>query len=336
MRGSGARTCVDIAKEFTSHGKKAVADLHRGVSQHTAGFYNVTAWYTVNALVGNIGWQGGLWKATTWNYTGNRPGKPFDVSKQYAGGIKAWGVNIIRHSAVYDKSTLFKGFPAKTNLVSLLHGYLPGGHSRALAIKYPYPIKALLLYMGSPVYALPSGHTLIEILRDTRKLPLFIASDIVVGETSTYADDIFPDTTYLGAPGVSWAHPSVAPKVFPIRQPAAAPLVGNVTVFGQEMPMNMEAMILAVRRKTGLARIRRQCLRAGQAHAPRRGYLPAHGGQRGFRRQGRRFRTGPSRRWRRDPHLRGSRVGTCPSRFLMRNAGKRWWAMKCGPTWSMC
>ena len=103
----------DIAKEFTSHGKKGVADLHRGVSRHTSGFYNVTAWYTVNALIGNIGWQDGLCKATTWNYTGNRPGKPFDVTKQYAGGIKAWGVNIIRHSAVYDQSTLFEGYPAR-------------------------------------------------------------------------------------------------------------------------------------------------------------------------------------------------------------------------------
>jgi tetrathionate reductase subunit A len=88
---------------------------------------------------------------------------------------------------------------------------------------YPYPIKALLLYMGSPVYALPSGHTLIEILRDTQKLPLFIASDIVVGETSMYADYIFPDTTYLERWEFPGAHPSVAPKVFPIRQPAWPP-----------------------------------------------------------------------------------------------------------------
>ena len=30
---------VDLAREFTSHGKKAAADIHRGVSQHTNGFY---------------------------------------------------------------------------------------------------------------------------------------------------------------------------------------------------------------------------------------------------------------------------------------------------------
>lgn len=242
---------LEIVKEFTSHGKKAVADLHRGVSQHTSGFYNVTAWYTVNALIGNTGWQGGLCKATTWNYVGDRPGKPFDLSKQYAGGIKSWGVNIIRHSAVYDKSTLFEGYPARRTWypfsTDIYQEVIP-----SIGDQYPYPVKALLLYMGSPVYALPSGHTLIDILRDTKKLPLFIASDIVVGETSMYADYIFPDTTYLERWEFPGAHPSVSPKVFPVRQPAVAPLVGSVTVFGEEMPMNLEAMILAFAEKLDL------------------------------------------------------------------------------------
>ena len=114
---------------------------------------------------------------------------------------------------------------------------------------YPYQIKALLLYMGSPIYSLPSGQTLIEILRDTKKLPLFITSDIVVGETSMFSDYIFPDTTYLERWEFPGSHPSVSPKVFPIRQPAVAPLVETVKVFGEEMPMNMEAMILAFAEK---------------------------------------------------------------------------------------
>lgn len=251
LAGVRSADVVDIAKEFTSHGKKAVADLHRGVSQHTSGFYNVTAWYTVNALIGNTGWQGGLCKATSWSYMGDRPGQPFDVTKQYAGGIKAWGVNIIRHSAFYDKSTLFTGFPAKRAWYpfssDIYQEVIP-----SIGDRYPYPIKALLLYMGSPVYALPSGQTLIDILSDTAKLPLFIASDIVVGETSMYADYIFPDTTYLERWEFPGAHPSVAPKVFPIRQPAVAPLVETVKVFGEEMPMNMEAMILAFAEKLGV------------------------------------------------------------------------------------
>ncbi len=251
IAGVPAGDVIEIAKEFTSHGKKAVADLHRGVSQHTGGFYNVCAWYAVNALIGNTGWQGGLCKATTHNYTGNRPGKPFDMTKQYKGGIKNFGVNIIRHSAVYDKSTLFEGFPAKRTwypfATDIYQEVIP-----SIGDMYPYQIKALLLYMGAPNYSLPSGHTLAEILTDTRKLPLFVASDIVIGETSMYADYIFPDTTYLERWEFPGAHPSVAPKVFPIRQPVVAPLTPNVTVFGEEMPMNMESMILAFAEKLGV------------------------------------------------------------------------------------
>ena len=54
---------VDLAREFTSHGKRAVADIHRGVSQHTSGFYNVLTYMTLNTLIGNHDWMGGLSKA---------------------------------------------------------------------------------------------------------------------------------------------------------------------------------------------------------------------------------------------------------------------------------
>jgi tetrathionate reductase subunit A len=67
-----------------------------------------------------------------------------------------------------------------------------------------------------------------------------------------YADYIFPDTTYLERWEFPGAHPSVSPKVFPIRQPAVAPLdAKRDTVFGEEMPMNMESMILAFAERLG-------------------------------------------------------------------------------------
>ena len=67
--------------------------------------------------------------------------------------------------------------------------------------------------MGSPVYSLPAGHTNIEILADPAKIPLFIANDIVIGETSMYADYIFPDLTYLERWEFHGTHPSVLRKV---------------------------------------------------------------------------------------------------------------------------
>ena len=70
---------ADVAHELTSHGKHAAVDIHRGVSQHTNGFYNVLGWYTVNALLGNYDWQGGMSALKTYSYDGKK-GRPFDLS----------------------------------------------------------------------------------------------------------------------------------------------------------------------------------------------------------------------------------------------------------------
>ena len=109
-----------------------------------------------------------------------------------------------------------------------------------------------MLYMGTPVYSLPAGHKLIEILSDPKKIPLIFASDIVIGETTMYADYIFPDLTYLERWEFSGSHPSVTPKVAPFRQPAAPPLTDTVTVYGEKMPLSLESLILGLAEKMKL------------------------------------------------------------------------------------
>ena len=241
---------VELAQEFTSHGKRAVADIHRGVSQHTSGFYNVLTYMTLNTLIGNHDWMGGLSKATTWDITGEKEGKPFNMGKQ-SGKITPFGISIIRHGTKYDKSTIFKGFPAKRPWYpfssDIYQEVIP-----SIGDAYPYPVKALMFYMGSPVYALPAGHKLIEILSDPKKLPLFFTSDIVIGETTMYADYIFPDLTYLERWEFVGSHPSVTPKVAPFRSPASSPLTDTVTVYGEKMPLSLESMVLGIAEKMKL------------------------------------------------------------------------------------
>ena len=72
LAGVNEADIVELAREFTSHGKKAVADIHRGVSQQTSGFYNVLTWMTVNVLIGNHDWMGGMAKATTYDIVGEQ------------------------------------------------------------------------------------------------------------------------------------------------------------------------------------------------------------------------------------------------------------------------
>ncbi len=250
LAGVNESDLVELAQEFTSHGKKAVADIHRGVSQHTSGFYNVLLYMTLNTLIGNHDWMGGLSKATTYNHVGDKEGKPFDPTKQ-GGKLKHWGIDIIRHGIAYDKTTVFDKYPAKRQWYpfssDIYQEVIP-----SMGDAYPYPIKAYMLYMGAPVYSLPAGHKLIEILSDPKKIPLTFASDIVIGETTMYMDYIFPDLTYLERWEFAGSHPSVTPKVGTIRQPASAPLTETVTVYGEKMPISMESMVLAIAEKMKL------------------------------------------------------------------------------------
>jgi anaerobic selenocysteine-containing dehydrogenase len=258
------RDLAELADEFTRHGKRAVADIHRGVSQHTNGFYNVLAWYSLNLLIGNYDWKGGLCKAATYDPSGGKKvevkgedGKvetwqqPFPVENLMPKKLSPFGVDLLRHNVKYEETTIFKGYPARRPwfpLASDLYQEIIPSAGDA----YPYPIKVLFLYMGTPVYALPAGHTNIEILTDLNKIPLFIASDIVVGETTMYADYIFPDLTYLERWEMAGSHPNMAWKVQPIRQPVIPPVPESVSVFGEEMPISLESLIMGIAEKLGL------------------------------------------------------------------------------------
>jgi anaerobic selenocysteine-containing dehydrogenase len=246
-----ATEIAELAREFTSHGKRAVTDLHRGVSQHTNGFYNVLTVYTLNALVGNWDWKGGLIKASTYNILGEKEGQPFNLTKLHPAKFKPFGLSIIRHEAKYEESTIFAGYPAKRNWYpfssDVYQEIIP-----SIGDAYPYPTEVLFLYMAAPTYSLPGGHTNIEVLSDVTKIPLIIACDITVGETSMYADYIFPDLTYLERWEFHGSHPCIPPKVQPIRNPVIAPITEAVTVFGEEMPISLEAMILGIAERLGL------------------------------------------------------------------------------------
>lgn len=245
LAGISPRDIIDLASEFTSHGKKAVVEIHRGVSQHTNGFYNVLATMgALNTLIGNLDWKGGLiYGGGAYGETGGT-GRPFQLGDHPA-KITPFGIDIIRGGASYEKSTIFAGYPAKRPWYPLASDVYQEVIPSA-GDAYPYPIKALFLYMGSPVYALPAGHSVIPTLLDPTKIPLFVCSDIVIGETSQYADYIFPDLSFLERWEFHRTHPSIVHRVSPVRQPAIASPNETVRVFNQEMPISMEAVFLAL------------------------------------------------------------------------------------------
>ena len=231
-----------VARELARWGSQAAVDIHRGPAQHTNGFYAVLAWMTVNMLLGNFDHKGGMIAASTYDTLGK--GGLFNL-KTHPGAIKPFGISSIRHGVDYEKTTLFEGYPAKRNWYPLASDVyqevIP-----SIGDAYPYPVKALIQYMAAPTYALPAGHTNIEILRDVRKLPLFVSSDILVGSTSMYADYIFPDLSYLERWEFQGSHPNMPVKVQPVRQPVIAPIPVDCEVFGRRLPISFEALMLGV------------------------------------------------------------------------------------------
>lgn len=248
------KTIVDVARELTSHGKKAAVDMYRGPVQQTDGYYTGCLIITLNMLIGNADYKGGLIKGGGgWSATGGKPGSAYNLKKMHSGGLSPFGFKITREGNRYEESTLFreKGYPARRPWYPFT-GNVYQEVIPSFASGYPYPGKILFLHMGTPALSIPGANQIIvDTLKDQKRVPLFIYSDIVIGETSMYADYIVPDLTYLerwGFPGVS---PDVPTKTSKVRQPVAVPLTEEVDVGGEKMPLCMETFIFALTKKLG-------------------------------------------------------------------------------------
>ncbi len=251
LSGVAAKTIVDLATEFTSHGKQAGVEFYRGAVQHTNGYYTAQALIALNLLIGNMDWKGGLSAGGgAWNAIGSKD-KPFDLGGDHPGKIGAFGIKVTREGATYEKTTLFKDYPAPRPFYpytsNVYQEVIPAAYAQ-----YPYPIKILWLHMGTPALAAPAGAEQIKMLADTDKIPLYIADDVVIAESSMYADYLFPDLTYVERWAFLGSPPPDPTKNIRVRQPIAAPVPEIVTVDGEDMPISMESMMIAIGKALGL------------------------------------------------------------------------------------
>ena len=263
--GVDVETIVWLADQFTSHGKRAVADAHRGLVTNSWGSMNVLALDTLNLMIGNMDWKGGFQKGGgSWDFKGGKEHAPHHLKELHPGHLVPFGVPLSKQCSMrglghldttYENSTLFDGYPAKRPWYGPARW---GAYQEAMlagADGYPYPIKALWVACWStPAASVGGAQAQIDALADVDKVPLFFATDIVISETSMYADYIFPDLSYLEEFQVSkWGSANIPHRANPIRQPVVAPVVDTATVFGQEMPISMESVMLAIAERLGLS-----------------------------------------------------------------------------------
>lgn len=256
ISGVNLNTIIEVADEFTSHGKKAAIDSYRGASQHTSGYYISQAITSLNILIGNVDWKGGLSPGGShWHEWGGKEANPFDFSKMHPNKLSPFGITQTRAGTKYEDTTLFQkfGYPAKRPFFpfidSMYSEVLPSA-----ADEYPYQMKAIFLVKGSPILATPGGtQESINTILDPKKIPLVISCDIVIGETSMYADYIIPDITFLERWGTPHTTPDIQTMISKVRQPAVAPLTEIVNIDGEEMPISAESFLIAVAKKMGLS-----------------------------------------------------------------------------------
>ncbi|RMF71981.1 MAG: hypothetical protein D6738_12615 [Acidobacteria bacterium] len=227
--GVDVQMIIDTAREFAAAGKKAVANPYRGPVKHTNGVYNLFAIHLLNILVGNFDWKGGNSKGGShFSETGGKaPGQV--AIKTVVGGLSPSGVPVTRFGKHYetDAPNLFArdGYPAKRpwfpfntrwNYQEILPSIKDG---------YPYQVEAVILYWNDMLYSTPAARAEGErILADESKIKLLVAFDILIGETSKWADYILPDTTWLER----WSTPHVSPAILTKTSGFRQPLVGSI------------------------------------------------------------------------------------------------------------
>ncbi|WP_458700441.1 molybdopterin-dependent oxidoreductase [Sulfurospirillum sp. 1307] len=245
---------VKLVKEYTKYGRQAAAEMYRGPVQHTNGYYNGMAVIYLNMLIGNIDYNGGLIKGGGHYHEDGSHGGPFNLKKDpFEGKMKAFGHKITREGSYYENSTYFQknGYPAKRpwfpHTGNVYQEAIP-----SMDDAYPYGIKILMTIMGTPLLSNPAAQMSMKTILDFKKTPLYIANDVAIGETSMFADYIFPDLAIWERWGTPHVTPAAVTKMSKVRQPTIEPLTDIATIFGEKQHLGFESMLLAIAEKLKL------------------------------------------------------------------------------------
>lgn len=216
--GIPKETIIGLAKEFTSHGKKAAVSVHGG-TMHTAGFYAAYSAMALNGLIGNLNWKGGT-HVNGARFKDVKPGPKYNLLK-IAGAPKLKGIKLSREGAPYQKSSEFKqnGYPARVPWYTWGKGQQAHYFTSALS-GYPYKIKAIINWNGNPMRGVASVHPQAEaMIKDPGNVPLIVNIDPFINETAMFADYLFPDSVMYEMWGSSSAWNGVPGKVSSTRYP---------------------------------------------------------------------------------------------------------------------
>lgn len=260
--GVDAAVVADMAREFTSHGKRACVMSYRGAAMHANGYNAVRAMGYLNFLIGNHDWKGG-------HLAANAKFAPFDGRydlKKVPQAHAAWGIPVEREKVEYEKTSYFKqdGYPAARPWYplpgNLTHEVVP-----TLRAGYVYDrLGALFIHRHSLVDSTPGGQRLADVLGDPDKINLLVSFDVEIGDTSRYADFVLPDKVYLERFSQESIYPNQQYQLVQMGQPA---------ICAYEGPRSVEDVYIDIMQRLGLPGVGDEAIPVGKADESKKAAL---------------------------------------------------------------
>ncbi|HDL6952925.1 TPA: tetrathionate reductase subunit TtrA [Yersinia enterocolitica] len=241
-------TIIGLAREFTAYQRQAAVISHGGMMGGN-GFYTTWAVMMLNAMIGNLNLKGGV-SVGGGKFDGFADGPRYQLAT-FVGMVKPKGLPLSRSKQPYEKSEEYQqkiqqgqsGYPARGPWYPFVGGQLTEQLAPALA-GYPYRLKAWISHMTNPLYGVAGLRNLIEErLQDPHQLPLFIAIDAFMNETTALADYIVPDTHNFESWGFSAPWAGVLVKASTARWPVVESRTARTA---QGEPVAMESFLIAV------------------------------------------------------------------------------------------
>lgn len=192
-----------LMQNIAKYKNKVGIDLHGGTMQ-TTGFYTTYAILEIIALLGNLNHKGGM---STGGGKYNDMSGEFELAK-YKGKIKPSGIRIDKTKKPYEVTSEYKNklangqnpYPSKLPWYPLTNAICTDAITNA-ANAYPYELDILLSWNANVAYA-SNMNNIKNALKDSSKIPLFIAIDPFINETSVMADYIVPDSVMFETWGI--------------------------------------------------------------------------------------------------------------------------------------
>lgn len=230
-------TITEVAREFTSHGTKVAVD-GMGNTASANGYDIANAMHTLATMVGCYNMKGGMINRRV-AYKSLAAGPRYNLSTiANAPKIKGKGILISRTGVPFETTAEYKQKIAKgENPYPSKFPWHPIGSASdnqalfSVVNSYPYQAKVMMVWMSNPLMTTPAAgrQEIIDELKKVERVPLLIAIDAFMGETTSLADYIIPDTT----PYESWAlansEGNTSEKVTTLRWPVVTPLTAKLS-----------------------------------------------------------------------------------------------------------